>query len=98
MLHLYTNVHIAYRNRLLGTPKEETWPGVSALPDFKKDFPNWTPQAIAAMIPQLDADGIDLLQVLSCCIVSYCDVMLENAAIRAGQEDQRQARPAASLL
>lgn len=50
--------------RLLGTPKEETWAGVSSLPDFKKDFPNWTPQSIAAMIPQLDADGIDLLQVL----------------------------------
>lgn len=33
------------------------------MPDFKKDFPNWTAQSVSALIPQLDADGIDLLQV-----------------------------------
>ena len=27
--------------RLLGTPTEETWPGVTSLPDFKSAFPKW---------------------------------------------------------
>lgn len=27
--------------RVMGTPNEETWPGVTALPDFKSAFPKW---------------------------------------------------------
>ena len=27
--------------RVLGTPTESTWPGVSQLPDFKDTFPQW---------------------------------------------------------
>eukprot|EP01018_Ginkgo_biloba_P020448 Gb_39785 [translate_table: standard] len=27
--------------RVLGTPNEETWPGVTSLPDFKSAFPKW---------------------------------------------------------
>jgi len=30
--------------RLLGTPTEETWPGVTSLPDFKSAFPKWPPK------------------------------------------------------
>ncbi|RWV87148.1 hypothetical protein GW17_00050892 [Ensete ventricosum] len=28
-------------NVLVGTPNEETWPGVTSLPDFKSSFPRW---------------------------------------------------------
>lgn len=27
--------------RVLGTPNEDTWPGVTSLPDFKSAFPKW---------------------------------------------------------
>ncbi|MQM05164.1 hypothetical protein Taro_037974 [Colocasia esculenta] len=27
--------------RIMGTPNEETWPGVTSLPDFKTAFPKW---------------------------------------------------------
>ncbi|GAA5941478.1 hypothetical protein JCM10213_006098 [Rhodosporidiobolus nylandii] len=28
--------------RLLGTPDEDVWPGVTSLPDYKSTFPNWS--------------------------------------------------------
>ena len=31
-------------DRVLGTPNEEVWPGVTALPDFKSAFPKWPPK------------------------------------------------------
>ncbi|TDL18114.1 Pkinase-domain-containing protein [Rickenella mellea] len=47
--------------RLLGTPNEETWPGVSQLPDYKPSFPQWSAQDLAQHVSQLDGDGIDFL-------------------------------------
>ncbi len=32
--------------RTLGTPTEETWPGVHDLPDFKDSFPKWAPRKL----------------------------------------------------
>lgn len=32
--------------RTLGTPTEETWPGVHELPDFKDSFPKWSPRPL----------------------------------------------------
>lgn len=49
--------------RVLGTPKEDTWPGVSQLPDWKSDFPNWTRQSFSKLLPELEMDGVDLLNV-----------------------------------
>jgi serine/threonine protein kinase len=48
--------------RVLGTPNERTWPGVSKLKDYKKTFPNWVPTNFAASVQGLDQNGIDLLQ------------------------------------
>ncbi|CAK8992589.1 Cell division control protein 2 homolog (p34cdc2) [Durusdinium trenchii] len=45
--------------RLLGTPSEETWPGVSALEYFSKDFPDWSN---TLHIPGLSDAGHDLLE------------------------------------
>jgi hypothetical protein len=47
---------------MLGTPSESVWPGVSKLRDWH-EFPQWRPQDLAKSIPELDADGIDLMQV-----------------------------------
>ena len=50
--------------RVLGTPNENVWPGVSQLPDYNSTFPNWSPQNLSKYNPQLDEEGIDLLQKL----------------------------------
>jgi len=48
--------------RTLGTPDETTWPGVEQLKEFKRDFPKWKPQKLRTIIPQLDDEGIELLE------------------------------------
>jgi len=50
--------------RGIGTPTEETWPGVSQLPDFAVTFPKWPKRQIAHMVQAnpLPADGLDLLE------------------------------------
>uniref|UniRef100_A0A0E0J4T7 Protein kinase domain-containing protein n=3 Tax=Oryza TaxID=4527 RepID=A0A0E0J4T7_ORYNI len=47
--------------RVLGTPNEQSWPGVSSLPDYKSAFPKWQAQALATIVPTLDPAGLDLL-------------------------------------
>ncbi|WOK92908.1 cell division control protein [Canna indica] len=51
--------------RVLGTPNEQTWPGVTSLPDFKSSFPKWTPKVLATSVPTLEPAGVDLLSVRS---------------------------------
>jgi cyclin-dependent kinase len=52
--------------RILGTPNEQTWPGVSSLPDYKTTFPQWSRQDIARIVPVLDEAGIDILKRTLC--------------------------------
>ncbi|XP_034575976.1 cyclin-dependent kinase A-2 isoform X2 [Setaria viridis] len=47
--------------RILGTPNEETWPGVASLPDYKSTFPKWPSVDFATVVPTLEPAGIDLL-------------------------------------
>lgn len=47
--------------RILGTPSEETWPGVTQLPDYKDTFPRWSKQELKTVVPNLDEQGLDLL-------------------------------------
>ncbi|RWV99638.1 hypothetical protein GW17_00037450, partial [Ensete ventricosum] len=47
--------------RILGTPNEEIWPGVTSLPDFKSAFPKWLPKDLTTVVPNVEAAGIDLL-------------------------------------
>ena len=49
--------------RVLGTPNEESWPGVKQLADYKPTFPQWSAQDLAEQVPYLDEAGIDLLKV-----------------------------------
>lgn len=49
--------------RMLGTPDETTWPGVSSLPDFSPLFPKFPMRGIQKQVPALDREGADLLAV-----------------------------------
>ena len=63
---LYLLINIAsYHYRTLGTPNETTWPGVEQLKEFKKDFPKWKTQNLHTIVPQLEEEGVDLLEVIS---------------------------------
>jgi serine/threonine protein kinase len=48
--------------RLLGTPTEDKWPGISKLPDFKTTFPKWQKRSLKEALPRMDANALDLLQ------------------------------------
>jgi len=47
--------------RLMGTPSEETWEGVSTLSEWKSDFPVYEPMNLSSVLPQIDPMGMDLL-------------------------------------
>ncbi|EXJ89528.1 CMGC/CDK/CDK5 protein kinase [Capronia epimyces CBS 606.96] len=47
--------------RLMGTPSERTWPGISQLPEYKANFPSYATQSLAILLPQVDQLGLDLL-------------------------------------
>jgi cyclin-dependent kinase 1 len=49
--------------RILGTPNEDTWPGVTSLQDWNEDFPVWPSLNLAKILPGIDENGIDLLEV-----------------------------------
>ncbi|KAF4351969.1 hypothetical protein CsatB_003146 [Cannabis sativa] len=46
--------------RLLGTPTENEWRGVTSFRDWHV-YPQWQPQNLARAVPSLGADGVDLL-------------------------------------
>jgi len=48
--------------RILGTPNEETWPGVRSLPDYKPTFPQWSGTELSTQVPTLDPNGVDLIK------------------------------------
>ncbi|XP_026333171.1 cyclin-dependent kinase 1 [Hyposmocoma kahamanoa] len=48
--------------RMLRTPTEDIWPGVTQLPDYKSTFPNWNTYSLHNHVQNLDEDGMDLLQ------------------------------------
>jgi len=62
MIYIY---HLAsprvLTSRILGTPDEDNWPGVTSLPDYKTTFPQWAGVPLPSHIRGLDADGLELL-------------------------------------
>lgn len=48
--------------RVLTTPTEENWRGVSRLPDYKATFPKWTDFNLEKHVKNMDNDAIDLLK------------------------------------
>lgn len=49
---------------ILGTPDEQTWPGVTSFPDFKASFPKWTRDSTRPLVNGLDDNGLDLLDAM----------------------------------
>jgi len=48
--------------RVLRTPTEDLWPGVTQLPDFKPGFPNWSTMGLKNCMKKIDPLGYDLLE------------------------------------
>jgi len=48
--------------KVIGTPNDKIWPGISELPEYKADFPVFQPQKLSSVVPGLDEDGYDLIQ------------------------------------
>lgn len=47
--------------KIMGTPNEMMWPGVSSLPDFK-NFPTYPQIQLESVVQNLDNNGYDLLK------------------------------------
>lgn len=50
--------------KILGTPDETTWSGVSTYKDFKENFPMWDGEGLQSVCPDLCEDGLDLMKAL----------------------------------
>ncbi|XP_069045658.1 cyclin-dependent kinase 16-like isoform X3 [Lepisosteus oculatus] len=56
-------LHLIFR--ILGTPTEETWPGIAANEEFKSyNFPRYCAEPLVNHAPRIDSDGLDLLSKL----------------------------------
>ena len=47
--------------RLMGTPSERSWPGISQFPEYKPNFHVYATQSLQILLPQIDVQGLDLL-------------------------------------
>ena len=47
--------------RLMGTPSENSWPGISKFPEYKPNFHVYATQDLRHILPQIDQQGLDLL-------------------------------------
>ncbi|XP_031562891.1 cyclin-dependent kinase 1-A-like [Actinia tenebrosa] len=50
--------------RILGTPTDEHWKGITQLPDYKKSFPKWEGIGLRAAVPNICEDGLELLEMM----------------------------------
>jgi cyclin-dependent kinase 2 len=50
--------------QVMGTPNEQVWPGVSRLPYYNAEFPQWRPSSLAEAVPALERDGVALLAAM----------------------------------
>jgi cyclin-dependent kinase 1 len=50
--------------RVLGTPNESVWPGVTALQDWNEEFPRWPSLQIGRFVPTLGEAGLEMLEQL----------------------------------
>lgn len=48
--------------RILKTPTEDIWPGVTQMPDYKPTFPCWTQYNLKQQVKNMDSAAFDLLQ------------------------------------
>eukprot|EP01018_Ginkgo_biloba_P032192 Gb_22030 [translate_table: standard] len=51
--------------KLLGTPNEDVWPGVSKLNDWH-EYPRWRPDNLSSAVPDMEPNAVDLLSKMLC--------------------------------
>lgn len=60
----------------MGTPNSQNWPGVEDLPQWKNwkgvEFDDYEGEPISKIVPKLDKDGLDLLEVVSLLFRKCC--------------------------
>lgn len=61
IINLIQQKNFSYR--ILTTPNEDMWPGVSELKDYKPTFPKWSDNMLKDNVKNLNSDGVDLLKV-----------------------------------
>ena len=47
--------------RLMGTPSERSWPGISSFPEYKTTWPVYSTRELGAILPQIDGVGLQVL-------------------------------------
>ncbi len=63
--------------RTLGTPNDETWPGIASNDDFRfYDFEPWPPEQLVSRAPRLDGEGTDLLSRFLKVIILFKNVQV----------------------
>ena len=89
--------------RLMGTPSERSWPGISAFPEYKPTFPVYPTQDLRMILPQIDTQGLNLLssmlQLRPDLRISAADALRHqwfHDLPQAQQEHQRLAASAAA--
>ena len=50
--------------RVMGTPNEENWPGVTSLQDWNTSFPVWPSLQLSKFTPTLEPEGRDVMEQL----------------------------------
>lgn len=48
--------------RIMGTPTERTWPGITQYPEYKPNFQMYATQDLRNILPAIDPTGVDLLR------------------------------------
>ncbi|OMJ71086.1 hypothetical protein SteCoe_30790 [Stentor coeruleus] len=47
--------------KVMGTPNEETWPGISLLPEYNRNYDRYPGENLRNLVPRIDDVGFDLL-------------------------------------
>uniref|UniRef100_A0A669QDD9 cyclin-dependent kinase n=1 Tax=Phasianus colchicus TaxID=9054 RepID=A0A669QDD9_PHACC len=77
-------LHLIFR--LLGTPTEDTWPGITSNEEFKAyNFTQYRAQPLINHAPRLDSEGIDLLMNLL--LVSNSEVLVDGEGMPCAHPD-----------
>ena len=85
--------------RLMGTPSERSWPGISQFPEYKSNFPIYATQDLRLILPSVDVVALDILnrmlQLRPEMRVTAADAMTHRwfAEVRQARQAQQQGYP-----
>ena len=85
--------------RLMGTPSERSWPGISQFPEYKSNFPIYATQDLRLILSSVDVVALDILnrmlQLRPEMRVTAADAMTHRwfAEVRQARQAQQQGYP-----